>query len=262
MIATTQSTARDVELLKQKVRLLEGGHGERVWVLHHSTGNPGWLDLYDRLAQSYAVTVPDMPGFGASGRPDWARDARDLAILMHLLLDELSIDSLSLVGLGFGGWIAAEMATMQQRRIKKLVLVGAPGVLPREGEILDEMVTAFDDYIRAGFHDVAAFEREFSGEVDAETQDVRELNREMTARLAWRPYMYSRALPHLLPAVQTPTLIVWGSDDRVVPLDCGRHYQELLPNARLEVIEGAGHLVDMEQPEALARLIAAHLTGG
>ena len=77
----------------------------------------------------------------------------------------------------------------------------------------------------------------------------------MTFRIAWKPYMYNPTLPHLLPGVTTPALVVWGRRNRVVPLECGEAYARALPGARLAVVDGAGHCVDMEQPEALARLV-------
>jgi pimeloyl-ACP methyl ester carboxylesterase len=77
----------------------------------------------------------------------------------------------------------------------------------------------------------------------------------MTFRIAWKPYMYSPTLPPLLEGVQTEALVVWGRDDRIVPAACGEQYARALPKSRLVVVEGAGHLVDMEQPEALAELI-------
>jgi 2-hydroxy-6-oxonona-2,4-dienedioate hydrolase len=79
--------------------------------------------------------------------------------------------------------------------------------------------------------------------------------REMSFRIAWKPYMYSQTLPHLLGAARAPALVVWGDDDRVVPPSAGKRYLEALPNAQLETIAGCGHCVDMEQPDALAKLI-------
>jgi pimeloyl-ACP methyl ester carboxylesterase len=84
-------------------------------------------------------------------------------------------------------------------------------------------------------------------------------NREMTARVAWKPHMYNRRLVPLLPLVQVPTLVVWGDDDKVVPRECGERYAKLLPDASLEVVEGCGHAVDMERPAELARLALAHV---
>jgi pimeloyl-ACP methyl ester carboxylesterase len=80
-------------------------------------------------------------------------------------------------------------------------------------------------------------------------------NREMAARLTWKPYMYNPRLAHVLPRVANATLIVWGREDRIVPVECGERYRRLLPNATLTVLERCGHLPLLEQPEAFARLV-------
>jgi len=78
---------------------------------------------------------------------------------------------------------------------------------------------------------------------------------EMTARVCWKPWMFSLELPHLLAGVATPTAVVWGEDDQLFPIDIGHHYVERLPDARLHLVTDAGHWVDLEQPEALAKII-------
>jgi pimeloyl-ACP methyl ester carboxylesterase len=78
----------------------------------------------------------------------------------------------------------------------------------------------------------------------------------MTFRIAWKPYMYSPTLPHLLGGVATPALVVWGRHDGIVPRECGERYAKSLSNARLEIVDGAGHFVDMEKPDELAALVA------
>ena len=75
------------------------------------------------------------------------------------------------------------------------------------------------------------------------------------ARIAWKPYMFSHQLPHLLGGVKTPTLVIWGKQNKVVPLVCGEAYARALPNATLVQVDNAGLWVDLEQPEELARLI-------
>jgi pimeloyl-ACP methyl ester carboxylesterase len=67
--------------------------------------------------------------------------------------------------------------------------------------------------------------------------------------------MFNPSLPHLLAGVTTPTLVIWGAEDRVVPLECGERYAKTMPSATLSVIERAGHLVDMERPADVARAI-------
>ncbi len=95
-----------------KLHLSRAGSGRPVLVLHHDIGSPERLEFYDRLASRFDVLVPHHPGYGKSERPQWLRGVRDVAVMYQWLLSDLGIERPSLVGLGFGGWIAAEMATM------------------------------------------------------------------------------------------------------------------------------------------------------
>ena len=258
--AEVSHKSETTEVAGLKLHILQQGSGEPVVILHHSTGSPGWLPFYDALASGHSVTVPDMPGYGQSERPEWAREARDIAILMHQALDKLGLTSgVSLVGLGFGGFIAAEMATMNQARLRTLTLVGAAGIQPDQGEILDQMLVDFEEYMKAGFRSDAGFEEVFGEKPEASVKELWDFSREMTARLSWKPYMFNRRLPYLLREVRTPTLLIWGSRDVVVPLSAAQRYKDSLQNARLEVIDGAGHLVEFEEPARIAQLIQAHI---
>ncbi len=257
--STETHTTEQIEVAGRRVQYLQGGSGDPVLVLHHSIGNPGWLPVYEQLSASRQVLVPDLPGYGQSERPEWAREPRDIAILLLQLLDKLGIGPLPVVGLGFGGWIAAEMATMNQQRVSSLVLVGAPGIQPDEGEILDQMLIDYHEYVQAGFSSAESYQAEFGEEPAPEIRELWDFSREMTARLTWKPYMFNRRLPALLHEVATPTLLVWGGADAIVPISVAQSYESALSNARLEVIEGCGHFVDIEQPERLAELVGAHI---
>ncbi len=243
------------------LHLARAGSGAPVLVLHHDIGRPEPSPFDDALASRCAVLAPSHPGYDRSSRPDWMRSVRDVAVLYQWLLAERDLArDLTLVGLGFGGWIAAEMATMAPRMLKRLVLVGAMGIKPERGEIADQALLSYIDYVRRGFADQRAFDRLFGAEPSTSRLEQWDLNREMTFRIAWKPYMYNPTLPHLLGGVATPALIVWGRDDRIVPLECGERYQKTLPHARLEIVDGAGHFVDMEQPDVLARLVAGFVS--
>jgi pimeloyl-ACP methyl ester carboxylesterase len=242
------------ELGDVKLRYRRAGRGRPVLVLHHDIGTPDDLPFYDALADKFDVIVPNHPGFGVPERPQWMRHPRDIASLYQWLLAELGIERASLVGLGFGGWVAAEMAALAPRDFHRLVLVGAMGVKPPEGDILDQAIISYIDYARAGFHDQAAFARVF-GDVSTDQLVAWDLCREMCFRIAWKPYMYSQTLPHLLGGVRAPALVIWGDDDKIVPKGAGQRYASSLRDARFETVSAAGHCVDMEQPEALARLV-------
>jgi len=251
----TAWTAEEIRVGGLTLRLRKGGAGEPMLVLGHDFGSLERLPFYDALAQRFTVYVPSHPGYDGSERPAWMRSVRDVAVAYQLLLASLGVSNVTLVGLGFGGWIAAEMATMSPPAIRRLVLVGAMGVKPVRGEIFDQAIVSYIDYVRAGFEDQSVFDRLYGAEPPTWLLEQWDLNREMTFRIAWKPYMYNPTLPHLLGGVRAPALIVWGRGDKVVPLECGEAYAKALPKSRLSVIEGSGHCVDMEQPEALARLV-------
>lgn len=260
-IASAPHTEERVTLAGKAIRILKGGSGPALVTLHHSTGSLGWLPVHDRLAAGSTVHVPDMPGYGQSERPDWARSPRDLAILMNQAFQVMGLDSVHLVGFGFGGFIAAELATMDPSRLASLTLVGAAGLKPREGEIMDEMLTGYVDYMVAGFRDQAHYEQIYGATPDPSVRELWDFSREMTARICWKPFMFSNQLPHLLKGVTARTLLIWGSEDRIVPPICGQQYKEAIPGARLEVIPGAGHYVEYEEPDRIGELITAHVRG-
>src|SRR5882724_10038666 len=253
-------TTEEVRVAGSSVRLRTAGRGAPLLVLHHDIGTLEQLPFYDALAERFTLLLPSHPGYDGSERPAFMRNVRDVAVTYQALLAQRGLADVALVGLGFGGWIAAEMATMSPRAFRKLVLVGAMGIKPADGEILDQALVSYIDYVRAGFEDQRAFDRLFTPDPPTPQLEQWDLNREMTFRIAWKPYMYNPTLPHLLGGVATPALVVWGHDDRIVPLECGERYTKSLGQARLEIVEGAGHFVEMEKPEALASLVTRFVT--
>jgi pimeloyl-ACP methyl ester carboxylesterase len=253
-------TSETVSIAGVALRIKRAGARSPVLVLHHDIGAPDRQPFHDALAGRFAVLAPSHPGYDGSERPEWLRSPRDIAVVYQRLLAQLGLGDVSLVGLGFGGWIAAEMATMAPRAFRRLVLVGAMGIKPERGEIADQALLSYIDYVRRGFADQSAFDRLFGADPPTGQLEQWDLNREMTFRIAWKPYMYSPTLPHLLGGLATPSLIVWGRDDRIVPLECSERYAKSLARARLEVVEGAGHFVDMEKPRELAELVTRFLS--
>jgi pimeloyl-ACP methyl ester carboxylesterase len=256
--ALTAPREHELEVAGLRIKSMRAGSGPPLLVLHHSTGNSGWTAFYERLAEEFEVMVPDLPGYGQSSLPEWAREPRDLAILALQYLRKQELRDVGVVGLGFGGFIAAEMATMDPGAIWSMVLVSAPGLKPEDGEVMDQMLLDHAEYVRAGFRDEATAVQHLGEEIDRNLVALWQFNRVMTARVSWKPYMFNPRLRHLLPEVHVPTLLIWGAADRVVPIAVGRQYERALPNARLEVVEGAGHLVEIEEPERVAALIREH----
>src|SRR6266513_4130694 len=150
------------------LHVARAGTGAPLLVLHHDVGSLERLQFYDALARRFTVIVPSHPGYDRSERPDWLRSVRDVAVLYQWLLAERELTRepgrVSLLGLGFGGWIAAEMATMTPRAFRRLVLVGAMGIKPERGEIADQALVSYLDYVQAGFAERSAFERVYGAQ--------------------------------------------------------------------------------------------------
>jgi pimeloyl-ACP methyl ester carboxylesterase len=246
------------EIAGCKLHVTRAGSGRSVLILHHDIGTPDQLAFYDTLAETFDVIIPHLPGWGKSERPQWLRHPRDIAAIASWLLSALDVTDAALVGLGFGGWIAAEMASIAPRGYRKLVLVGAAGIKPPEGDIADQSIVSYIDYPKSGFFDEAAFAKVY-GDVSIDQLEAWDVAREMSFRTAWKPYMYSQTLPYLLGGVRADALVIWGDTDRIVPISAGHAFAKALPHATLTTIPECGHFAEMEKPDVVAKLITDFL---
>ncbi len=244
------------------ISLLKAGSGDPILLLPRDNGHPPRRDFAEQLANSGTVYYPWLPGFHGSPDPsawEWLTNVRDLAIVQLQMLEALGIERLTIAGLGFGGWVAAEMASMHPKQVDALVLVAPMGIKPEKDFIYDQFLVSTEAYARTGFADQAAFDALFGHEPEFEQLDGWETDRHMTSRLAWKPYMYNPALPRLLAGISAPTLVITGDADRVVPPECASLYKDALPNATLETMPGVGHAIDLEHPAALAAAVSSFL---
>ncbi len=246
------SSARVADL---EIHLTRGGSGRRLVLLHHDIGTPETLPFYDLLAEDFDVLIPHHPGFGRSEKGEWLRGVRDVAVIYQALLAQLGFRDHLLVGLGFGGWIAAEMVTMAPRDTAQLALVAPMGIKPPVGDIFDQALVQYIEYVRTGFHDQAAFDSLFGVEPAIEQVEQWDICREMIFRLAWKPYMYSQTLPHLLPETKVPSLLIWPEQDRIVPQSTIGSWSNALPGAHKSIIPSCGHFAEMERPVEIAQTI-------
>lgn len=257
MTSATATRDQTVELATGKVHVTSGGSGDPIVVLHHDNQAPVWGPFYEELSRDHTVIVPDLPGFGSSDRLEWARHPRDLATVLQAALGRIGVSNATVVGLGFGGWLAAEIASHGTSLVKKLVLVNSFGIKPPEGEIVDQMLMDFVAYTKAGFATDERFAQEYGEEPSSEQVLIWDYGREVIARIAWKPYMFSHQLPHLLSNVQVPTTIVWGEQNRTIPISAGREFARVISGAKLEILPATGHYAEIERPEELAKLVRA-----
>ena len=249
---------RTVEVCGHPITVRAAGSGSPLFVLPRDNGHPPHHEFLDLLAANFRIYEPWLPGFHGSTPEEWEwlANVRDLAVVCRQLLSTLGMDRCSAVGLGFGGWLLAEMATMGPERFDAITLIGPMGIQPRREYILDQFLISTESYARSAYAEQTAFEAVYTAEPAFDQLESWETDREMTSRIAWKPYMYNPSLPGLLRGVPTPALIVHGSADRIVPLECAELYRAALPNASVELFANAGHAVELEQPAAVAATVA------
>ncbi len=251
-------TTEHVPVGQTKLHLLTGGSGRPCVVLHGIEGPEGWLAFHDALAEHATVYAPSHPGYGHTDCPTWITSIEHQAVFYNWFLQDANLGQVDLVGVGVGGWIAAHMAVMCSTRLRSLTLVAAAGVKPLQSEIFDVFVNRWPEVLARGFFDPqhsGEYRRLYGDTPIAEFGGLREVGRVMSMKMCFRPYMYDRALPAMLGKIRVPTLVVWGSDDRIIPSECGQLYADAIPGATLRVIDGCGHFAHLDRPYELAALI-------
>ena len=259
MTTTGSWTKEFPEVAGIKTQVLRGGSGVPLMVLHGGEGNQGWLPCHETLSQHFAVHVPSHPGYNGTERPGWVNTVTDVAHFYLGLMEAFGREQVLLMGFSLGGWIAAEIAAMCPSKLKGLVLVDAVGVRPRVGEIAEVLMVSPEAIQNLVYYDMSKAP-DFS-KFTQEERDVQWRNREMTSRLAWKPYMHNPNLPEYLKLIRVPSLIVWGRHDGIVPLNCGEIYHEVLQGSSLRIIEECGHMPQLEKPQEFLEVTLDFLSG-
>jgi pimeloyl-ACP methyl ester carboxylesterase len=265
MTTTASQYESRITVQGAEVQMFSSGSGPPLLFLHGAGGSPGWQPYLDNLAQNYTVYAPSQAGFDGTPRPPWISTITDLAHFNQAMVHELGLQDYVLVGFSMGGWVAAEMAAMDHHDLKGLVLVDAAGIKPVHGEIAEVFMVSAQTRAGQRFYDVSQVpdveQQYWTRELSPEEALADHSNREMSSRLCWKPYLHNPSLPHYLGKVDTPTLIIWGKQDAVVPVECAHLYANALPNATVREIDRCGHFPLAEKPAEFNQVINEFLSG-
>ncbi|HLG91888.1 MAG TPA: alpha/beta hydrolase [Acidimicrobiales bacterium] len=246
-----------VEVRSGPVGVERGGSGWPVLWLSSSFGEAPWLPVHQLVSEHHLVVAPHPPTLdGVLGR---IRSMDDYVLHLEELLDALGLNSAAVVGTSFGGWVAAELAARQPTRVDALVLIDAMGLRVPGQPAAEIFAPPLPQLAALVLHDRRAADPRALPAFDPSADPLECLGRliagqEAMARLGWSPYLHDPALEGRLERYRGPALVVWGSDDRVLPEGHAHRWCELL-GAEMRVVEPAGHLPAVEQPEQTARVV-------
>ena len=234
-----------------------------VFVHGFMGGSLQWLNQHEYFKEQYNVVTPDLPGFGKNSQMTAPKSIADYANFVLDSLADLGIDRFHLVGHSMGGMIVQEMAATAPQRIRKLVLygTGAAGILPNRFETIQESRRrAHADGAVATARRISAtwfLQRSASTAYEhcaaiAQRASLQAISAGLSAMESWS------ATEHLA-AIASPTLVLWGDNDRTYSWVQTQQLWQTIPNAALAVVPGCAHAVHLEKPNIFNALLADFL---
>jgi pimeloyl-ACP methyl ester carboxylesterase len=245
--ATTFSTER-LTVNGVDVAMLTAGSGDPLLFLH-GAGTASGFDFALGWADRFQVLIPYHPGFGESADDPRVREMHDYVLHYLELLDQLGLKQVNLVGQSLGGWLAARFAIEHGQRVRRLVLCCPLGLRVPEHPTLDVFSLPPEQLLPRMMANQDLLQRRLSQppSIDAIVGQYREQT--SLARVMWER-SYDLTLERWLHRLSMPTLLLWGEADQVVPVEQAQVWASRLPDARIERLPGAGHLVLQEHPRA------------
>jgi pimeloyl-ACP methyl ester carboxylesterase len=231
-----------------RIRYMAAGEGPPLLHLH-GAGGSAITPAHHLLAQYCRVIAFEMPGFGNSPENTRTQNQAELARTMVQAATELGLERFNLMGTSFGARTALWLAAQAADRVTALVLdapaaIRPAGAQPPSGTPQDiaRLIYAHPERVPSR---------------PAADPEVQAKNARLVARL--RGPDRDAELEQLLPALATPTLVLFGTRDRLMPPELGRHYKTLLPNCNLVLVYDAGHAIGTERPEAFTEVVTDFL---
>jgi pimeloyl-ACP methyl ester carboxylesterase len=253
------------------------GDGSVVLLIHGIAGSSTtWRRALPLLARNHAVVAPDLLGHGESAKPRGDYSLGAYASGIRDLMTALGHERATIVGHSLGGGIAMQFAYQFPERCERLVLVASGGLGKEVSPILKAITLPGAEYVlpvilTTGLHGVVARAAGAIGRVgirpDPLLAEVWESWKRLTDVRAQRAFIHTvrsvidaagqrvSARDRLYLASEVPTMIVWGDRDGIIPVEHAHIGHELMPGSRLELFEGAGHFLPVQEPERFVDLL-------
>jgi pimeloyl-ACP methyl ester carboxylesterase len=230
-----------------------------VIFIHGSGGNASlWQKVMEGLAKDYRSIAVDLPGHGSSGG-DGFKIVSDYGDFVNEFLEALGFNIAVLGGHSLGGAVVQDVALRYPQKLKALLLIGTGARLRVLPEALESMRKMASGEIQPQFYPWG-FSEKASPEVIAEGE--REWAK-TGSLVRYHDFLACDKFDQIgeVEKIRLPSLIACGKEDRLTPVKYSQFLNQKLPGSRMELIDGAGHLVMLENPQALSRAILSFLAG-
>jgi pimeloyl-ACP methyl ester carboxylesterase len=243
------------------VRYFEGGKGEPLVFLHGAGGIAQNDPLLEKLSENFHVFAPLLPGYGDSEECGELRDMLDFTLHTWDVIEALGLKNPVLAGHSMGGMIAAEMAAIVPHDVSRLALIAPLGIWLDDHPIPDVFAIMPYNYPEIFFHDVSEGEKLFASGLALDDPEFLKVFLVANARqlgMAGKILfpVPERGLAARLYRISAKTLLIWGDDDKYVPLVYAKSFLEGVGRAELVTIKNAGHMVTMEKPGEVAAALS------
>ena len=256
------------EMSHGKTRYYEAGSGPDVLLVHGAgflSGGQGWLPVIPGLAEHFHIYAVDCLGFGPGDPIEQPYSFAYLVDHLREFQDVMGMTSSHVVGHSMGGWLGVLMAYESPNRVDRFVDIAGGGVATRPLATMVDWQPPTEDAIRDSFSrlggtnidpDQLIEERIELMHNKENVESFRRLMDHMTNPETRARYNTQRRLP----LITTPTLVLWGAEDKTNALELGQQTHDLLPNSELVVFDGVGHGVPQEAPEKFVTTVVEFLT--
>jgi len=263
-----QPPDKTITVFGQSIHYFDMGSGPVVVLLHGlGARKEDWLPVFEPMAQKYRLLVPDQIGFGKSDKPLLDYSVQTYVDFLNEFLRQLKVEKASLVGESLGGWIAALYVaeiggSAHLIPVDRLVLVDAAG-LKQDQPIPDlnpSSLAAMRGVMEAVFYDTSWLNEDALRRIFTDKLAVRD---SYTVRsFLGNPTREKERLDDRLASIKTPTLVVWGRQDKLLPVASGERYAAGIAGAKLVSFEKCGHVPPMEKTEEFLAAVMPFLGGG
>ena len=242
-------------------RVWTKGSGPKLGFLAGFGGLPRWVPFLDELATSRTVIVPSLPGYPGAGGHTVLDTHLDWLLAVRQIIDKTGLAGADLLGASVGGSFAAEMAALFPGHVRRLALIAPFGLFDEAEPAADPWAQRKDSVASLMCADPANWDAlvappEGANSIEWPIEMTRAA--EAAARAFWP--LGNTKLEKRLPLIEAPTLVLWGEADKVLPPSYAKKFADgINRSTRSQTIAGAGHLAYLDQPEAVARAVLAHL---